>query len=131
VDLVDEVDLVDVHLVHIVHKVHKNAPTGHRRIIQPMRPLALTLLLCAFPAWAQHDITQVEPVAERVAMATPIPMKRGWKKYDIPDLAGAQQVIGSQLIDGRLRKPLVDFITSKARSSSASRSSRVAWWSST
>ena len=46
-------------------------------------------------------------------MATPIPMKRGWKKYDIPDLAGAQQAIGSQLIDGRLRKPLVDFITAE------------------
>ena len=32
------------------------------------------------------------------------------KKYDIPDLAGAEQALGSQLIDGRLRKPLVDYI---------------------
>jgi hypothetical protein len=78
-----------------------------------MRPLALTLLLCAFPAWAQHDITGVEPAPSGTAMATPIPMKRGWKKYDIPDLAGAQQAIGSQLIDGRLRKPLVDFISAE------------------
>ena len=78
-----------------------------------MRPLALTLLLCAVPAWAQHDISQVDPAPSGTAMATPIPMKRGWKKYDIPDLAGAQQAIGSQLIDGRLRKPLVDFITAE------------------
>jgi hypothetical protein len=35
------------------------------------------------------------------------------KKYDIPDLAGAQQAVGSQLIDGRLRKPLVDYLTTE------------------
>lgn len=33
------------------------------------------------------------------------------KKYDIPDLAGAQQALGSQLIDGRLPRPLVDYLT--------------------
>lgn len=78
-----------------------------------MRPLALAVLLCAVPALAQHDISQVEPAPSGAAVATPIPMKRGWKKYDIPDLAGAQQAIGSQLIDGRLRKPLVDYITAE------------------
>jgi hypothetical protein len=78
-----------------------------------MRPLTLTVLLCALPAWAQHDITQVEPAPSGTAMATPIPMRRGWKKYDIPDLAGAQQAIGSQLIEGRLRKPLLDYITAE------------------
>jgi hypothetical protein len=76
-----------------------------------MRSLLVAVLLCALPAAAQHDISQVEPAAPDAAVSTPIPMKRGFKKYDIPDLAGAQQVIGSQLIDGRLRKPLVDFIT--------------------
>ncbi len=35
------------------------------------------------------------------------------KKYDIPDLAGAEQALGSQLIDGRLRKPLLDFLTTE------------------
>ena len=78
-----------------------------------MRPVALAVLLCALPAFAQHDITQVEPAPSGTATSTPIPMRRAWKKYDIPDLAGAQQAIGSQLIDGRLRKPLVDFITAE------------------
>ena len=32
------------------------------------------------------------------------------KKYDIPDLAGARQALGSQLIDGRLPRPLIDFL---------------------
>ena len=78
-----------------------------------MRRVALAVLLCAVPALAQHDISSVEPAPSSGAMATPIPMKRGWKKYDIPDLAGARQAVGSQLIDGRLRKPLVDYITAE------------------
>jgi hypothetical protein len=73
----------------------------------------LGILLCALPALAQHDITQVAPAPPGSAIATPIPNTRGWKKYDIPDLAGAQQAIGSQLIDGRLRKPLIDYISSE------------------
>lgn len=79
-----------------------------------MRPLPLAILLCALPALAQHDISQVEPASPGAAAATPIPMKRGFKKYEIPDLAGAQQAVGSQLIDGRLRKPLVDYVTAEA-----------------
>ena len=71
------------------------------------------VLLCTTTAFAQHDISQVEPAAPDTAISTPIPMKRAWKKYDIPDLAGAKQAIGSQLIDGRLRKPLLDFITAQ------------------
>jgi hypothetical protein len=78
-----------------------------------MRFAPFVVLLCALPAFAQHDITQVDPASPDAAVSTPIPMKRGWKRYDIPDLAGAQQAIGSQLIDGRLRKPLVDFITAE------------------
>lgn len=78
-----------------------------------MRSLLLAVLLCTLSASAQHDISQVEPASPDVAVSTPIPMKRGFKKYDIPDLAGAQQALGSQLIDGRLRKPLVDFITAE------------------
>ncbi len=78
-----------------------------------MRLLPVAVLLCALPAFAQHDISQVEPASPNAAAATPIPMKRGYKKYEIPDLAGAQQALGSQLIDGRLRKPLVDFITAE------------------
>jgi hypothetical protein len=77
-----------------------------------MRRLAV-LLLSALPALAQHDITKVEPAPEGMAIATPIPTTRAFRKYDVPDLAGARQAIGSQLIDGRLRKPLIDFITSE------------------
>lgn len=79
-----------------------------------MRSLPLiAVLLCAVAASAQHDISQVEPAGPDAAVATPIPTKRAWKRYDIPDLAGAQQALGSQLIDGRLRKPLFDFITAE------------------
>ena len=73
----------------------------------------LGILLCALPALAQHDITQVAPAPPGSAIATPTPNTRGWKKYDVPDLAGAQQALGSQLIDGRLRKPLIDYISSE------------------
>lgn len=78
-----------------------------------MRPgtIALALLL-ATSAAAQHDITYVEPAPESGAIATPIPTdKRRFKKYEIPELAGAAQALGPQLIDGRLPKPLIDFIT--------------------
>jgi hypothetical protein len=65
---------------------------------------------CALPLFAQHDITQVETASPESAIATPTPNTRGWKRYDVPDLAGAQQAVGSQLLGGRLRKPLIDFI---------------------
>ena len=76
-------------------------------------PVPLRVLLVALPALAQHDITQVEPAPASGAVATPIPTNRGMRKYDIPDLAGARQALGSQLIDGRLRKPLVDYISAE------------------
>jgi hypothetical protein len=77
-----------------------------------MRRLRVAVvLLSAFPALAQHDISKVEPAPRDGAIATSIPNDPSMRKYDIPDLAGAEQAIGSQLLDGRLRKPLVDFIT--------------------
>ena len=69
------------------------------------------LLLSAVPAVAQHDITKVDAAPPDSAIATPLPNRRSMRKYDLPDLAGAQQALGSQLIDGRLRKPLLDFLT--------------------
>jgi hypothetical protein len=79
-----------------------------------MRPiLAAVLLLSAVPALAQHDITQVEPATPGSVAATPIPTTRGFRRYDIPDLAGAQQALGSQLIDGRLRRPMMDYVSSE------------------
>jgi len=74
---------------------------------------ASRFLLCvaiALPALAQHDISKVDPAPPGTAIATPLPEKRGMKKYDIPDLAGAQQALGSQLLDGHLRRPLIDYL---------------------
>ncbi len=71
------------------------------------------LLLIAFVLAAmQHDISHVEPVAPDAAIATPVPDReqRKLKKYDMPELAGARQAIGPQLIDGRLPKPLADYL---------------------
>jgi hypothetical protein len=73
-----------------------------------MRLLPVVLVL-AVSASAQHDITKVEPAPPDAAVATPGPRKP-MKKYDVPDLAGARQALGSQLIDGRLPKPLIDYI---------------------
>ena len=73
----------------------------------------LLVLLVALPALAQHDITSVDPAPPGTAIATPMPTSeiRRLKRYDTPELAGAKQALGSQLIDGRLRKPLIDFVT--------------------
>ncbi len=73
----------------------------------------LPVLIAALPAFGQHDISKVDPALPDAAISTPMPeaRRRAMKKYDIPDLAGAQQALGSQLIDGRLPKPLIDFLT--------------------
>lgn len=77
-----------------------------------MRRLFL-VLIAALPAFGQHDISKVDPALPDAAIATPMPetRRRAMKKYDIPDLAGAQQALGSQLVEGRLPKPLIDFLT--------------------
>ena len=73
--------------------------------------LAAIVLLAA----TQHDITRVEPVAPDAAIATPVPerQQRRLKKYEMPELAGAKQALGPQLIDGRLPKPLADYVVSE------------------
>ena len=73
----------------------------------------LLVFVVATAALAQHDITKVDPAPQGGAIATPLPesQKRKLKRYEMPELAGAKQALGSQLIDGRLPKPLVDFIT--------------------
>lgn len=75
----------------------------------------LTALLFALQVVAQdppHDITMVDPAPLGGAIATPLPnwQRRRMKKYDLPELAGAHQALGSQLIDGNLPKPLIDFV---------------------
>lgn len=64
------------------------------------------------PPEAGHDLSRVEPAPADGAIATPLPeaQKRRMKKYDIPELTGARQALGSQLIEGELPKPLVDYI---------------------
>jgi hypothetical protein len=63
-----------------------------------------------------HDISQVEPAPLGGAIAVPIPpaQQRRMKKYDMPELTGARQAIGSQLIEGRLPRPLVDYIVQQS-----------------
>lgn len=63
-----------------------------------------------------HDITQVERAPLGGAISIPMP-ERGRKKSDkndIPELDGTMQAVGSQRIDGRLPKPLVDYTVSTA-----------------
>jgi len=62
---------------------------------------------------APHDITQVDPAPPGGAMAVPLPQAQAkrLKKYEIPELVGTRQALGSQLIDGRLPRPLVDLRT--------------------
>lgn len=73
----------------------------------------LLILALALPALAQHDISKVDPAPPDSAIATPMPeaQERMLRKYDIPDLAGAQQALGSQLIDGHLPRPLIDYLS--------------------
>jgi hypothetical protein len=71
------------------------------------------LLLLFVLAATQHDISKVDPVtAPDAVIATPVPerQQKRLKKYDIPELAGAKQALGSQLIDGRLPKPIADYV---------------------
>src|SRR6185503_15189728 len=58
-----------------------------------------------------HDISGVDPAPLGGAIAVPVPEKqrRKLKKYEIPELAGARQAIGPQLVDGRLPNPLIDY----------------------
>jgi hypothetical protein len=96
-------------------------------------PIAAILLLAAAPLVAQsqppqtlpeirgleqappppptHDISQVDTAPLGGAIAIPLTERdrKKLKKYEIPELADCRQAIGSQRIDGRLPKPLVDY----------------------
>jgi hypothetical protein len=75
-------------------------------------PLILIALVLAA---MQHDISRVEPVAPDAAISTPLPVseQRRLKMYDMPELAGAKQALGPQLIDGHLPKPLADYVVTE------------------
>lgn len=59
-----------------------------------------------------HDISKVDPAPIGGAISTPMNRRqqRRMKRYQIPELVGARQALGSQLIDGRLPKPLLDLV---------------------
>jgi hypothetical protein len=82
--------------------------------------LRSAILLVAIPLFAQtpgpekpetHDISKVDPAPLGGAIATPLPESeaRKLRKYNIEELAGSRQAIGSQLVDGRLPKPMLDY----------------------
>jgi hypothetical protein len=64
-----------------------------------------------------HGIEKVDPAPLGGAIAPPLPesQRRRLKKYDIPELSGARQALGSQLIDGALPRPIIDFISMDAK----------------
>lgn len=76
------------------------------------------IILCALvlspliAAAEEHDISKVDPAPPGTVIATPLPEKqrRQMKRLDIPELVGAKQALGSQLIDGRLPKPVLDYV---------------------
>ena len=59
----------------------------------------------------------VDPAPIGGAIAAPLPesQRRKLKKLDLPELAGARQALGSQLIDGALPRPVIDFISTDAK----------------
>jgi len=85
--------------------------------------LATLLAICAFAQSSPpqpptsgdppHDITQVDAAPLGGAISVPLPEKerKRLEKYEIPELVGSRQALGSQLIDGRLPKPIVDYVT--------------------
>jgi hypothetical protein len=58
-----------------------------------------------------HDITMVDEAPISGAISVPITERdrKRLKKYEIPELVGSRQALGSQLIDGELPKPIVDY----------------------
>ena len=64
-----------------------------------------------------HDITQVDAAPLGGAIATPLPeaQRKQLMKYEIPELAGSKQALGSQLVDGTLPHPLVDYVVQDAK----------------
>ncbi|HJT17463.1 MAG TPA: hypothetical protein VJ853_08750 [Thermoanaerobaculia bacterium] len=64
-----------------------------------------------------HDITQVDKAPLGGAIATPLPeaQRKQLMKYEIPELAGSTQALGSQLIDGNLPLPLVDYVAYESK----------------
>ena len=81
------------------------------RISSALLLLAAPLLAQEPPAPSGHDITKVDPAPPSSAIAVPLPeaQRRRLKRYEIPELVGSKQALGSQLIGGQLPAPLLDY----------------------
>ena len=84
--------------------------------------LSAVFLIAVAPLLAQqqpppHGIDQVDPAPAGGAIATPLPeaQRRQMKKLDIPELVGARQALGSQLVDGALPRPIIDYVSADAK----------------
>jgi hypothetical protein len=64
-----------------------------------------------------HDITQVDAAPLGGAIATPLPeaQRKQLMKYEIPELAGSRQALGSQLVNDTLPRPMVDYVVQDAK----------------
>jgi len=94
--------------------------SAEKRRTSALRALCIALCFSAIPLFAQsppadppekHDISKVDPAPLGGAIATPLPESeaRKLRKYNIEELAGSRQAIGSQLVDGHLPKPILDY----------------------
>jgi len=104
-------------------KARKAGEAGKRPFLPALQALPALLFLLSLPLIAQqsppptHDITMVDSVPLGSAMATPLPeaQRKKLEKYDLPELAGSTQALGSQLIEGALPQPLIDYIAQDAK----------------
>src|ERR1700719_2929324 len=80
-----------------------------------LHPIILTSLLAQ--ATPPHDITQVDAAPLGGAIATPLPeaQRKQLMKYEIPELAGSRQALGSQLVNDTLPRPMVDYVVQDAK----------------
>jgi hypothetical protein len=94
--------------------------SAEKRRRSALRALPSALLFAAIPLFAQtpgpekpetHDISKVDPAPLGGAIAIPLPEgeARKLRKYNFEELAGSRQAIGSQLVDGHLPKPMLDY----------------------
>src|SRR6266536_5387163 len=69
------------------------------------------------PQEPPHGIDMVDTAPIGGAIATPLPeaQRRKLKKLDIPELSGARQALGSQLIDGALPRPVIDYVSTDGK----------------
>src|SRR5438132_4065417 len=63
-----------------------------------------------------HDISKVDAAPLGGAISVPLPEadRKRLERYEIPELAGSRQALGSQLIGGTLPKPIIDYIARDA-----------------